>query len=295
MKDYLTIKEFSNLSGIEATTLRYWDEIGLFSPMKRDPENNYRYYSPDQMIAINFINVLSGLNIPLKTIDEAAERSPEKIVRLIEQQEKSLDMEMRKLNESYAVIHTRLELVRYGMNVLRGYHAANGLRLESDAKVKDAVFVNKDQIAVLYRDTLSYVQGPRTEFVAGEGFYEPFMQFCGMAEELRVNLSFPIGGLHESMQSFLEGPGAPDYFISIDPSGNRKRKAGYYLVGFTQGYYGEFGDLPDRMMAYVEEHGLELSGPVFSLYLLDEISMKDPSQFLVQTAVAVTKDPARRR
>ena len=94
MKNFLTVKEFSRLSGIERTTLRYWDEIGLFSPAKRDPENNYRYYSSDQIIMVNFINVLSDLNIPLKTIGEmSGKRTPESIVRLIEQREKELDME----------------------------------------------------------------------------------------------------------------------------------------------------------------------------------------------------------
>jgi len=68
MKNQLTIKEFSELSGIDASTLRYWDEIGLFSPAHRNTENNYRYYAPTQIIAINFITVLSRLNIPLKTI-----------------------------------------------------------------------------------------------------------------------------------------------------------------------------------------------------------------------------------
>ena len=45
MKDryYMTIKEFSNITGIKSQTLRYYDQIGLFSPEHRG-ENGYRYY-----------------------------------------------------------------------------------------------------------------------------------------------------------------------------------------------------------------------------------------------------------
>ncbi len=68
MKRFLTVHEFAKLSGIKKTTLRHWDEIGLFAPVVRDPNTGYRYYMTDQLAAVNFIVFLSGLNIPLKTI-----------------------------------------------------------------------------------------------------------------------------------------------------------------------------------------------------------------------------------
>ena len=88
MNGLLTIKEFSELSGVEATTLRYWDDVGLFSPIMRNPDNNYRYYSMPQLIALNFITVLSDLNISLKTIgDLDKNRDPDKFIKLIDKQE----------------------------------------------------------------------------------------------------------------------------------------------------------------------------------------------------------------
>jgi len=104
MKDFFSVKEFSRLTGIEASTLRFWDDIGLFCPAKRDPENNYRYYSPPQLIAVNFITVFSRLDVPLKDINAlSGGRTPEKIIQMIEQKERLLDMEMRRLRESYSV------------------------------------------------------------------------------------------------------------------------------------------------------------------------------------------------
>jgi len=265
MKDFLSIKEFSQLSGIETTTLRYWDEIGLFSPAMRNPQNNYRCYSPGQVIAANFITVMSSLNIPLKTIAEAEEeRDPASIMKMIEQQEKYLDKEMIRLRECYSIIHTRRELINSGMKA------------------------DESEISVVRREETEVILGPPAEFNEERTFYKPFMQFCQQSRDLRINLNFPIGGYFECMNNFLKEPGQPFCFFSLDPTGNNTWPAGEYLTGYARGYYGEFGDLPARMAAYAQENSLVYSGPVYCTYLLDEICYKDPGQYLVQVSVAVT-------
>jgi len=290
MKDFLTIKEFSKLSGIERTTLRWWDEQGIFSPAKRDPENDYRYYTPEQIIAVNFITVMSSLGLPLKTIAESeGVRNPEKIVRLIEQQEKKIDMELRRLRECYSIIHTRREMINYGMRVLEGFDILHGIRLDSTDESEKAKYVDVNKIAILNRDDTPYVLGPRNEWKEGEGFFEPFTKFCNAANDFRINLSFPIGGYHDNWDEYIKAPQCPNHFISIDPTGNRKREEGKFLIGFSQGYYGQFGDLPKRLEACIEKNSLTVSGPVYTMYLHDEISTKDPSKYLAQICVAVSK------
>ena len=271
MKELLSIKEFSKLSGIETTTLRYWDDIGLFSPIMRDPENNYRYYSSDQIIAVNFVKVFSNLNTPLKVIGEMEkERTPESILNLIIQQEKLLDLEMRNLQECYSIIHTRNELINYGLKMLEELETGNEIIIET-------------------RTQQVYMPGKRNKWVEGESFHEPFMAFCNSAHELRINLGFPIGGAHDDWQGFMERSGEPHYFFSMDPNGNTKMEAGEYMVGFCRGYYGEFGDLALRMNNYAEINGWEFIGPVFSVYLHDEVSTRDQNDYLSHVYVKVEK------
>jgi len=264
MKDFLSVKEFSKLSGIEATTLRYWDEIGLFSPIRRDPGNNYRYYSPEQVIAVNFITVLSSLNVPLKTIANLEHtRTPASIMELIDRQEYVLDMEMRRLHECYSILHTRRELIKRGMQ-------ADPSKIELRQMPERRLVVGADNV-----------------FPEGDPFYEPFMRFCNQADELRMNLSYPIGGLHKSFERFLANPGQPDKFFSVDPAGNAKKEAGTYLIGYVRGYYGQFDDLAQRLRDYAAQHALTPHGPLYAIYLHEEICLADPSQYLVQVCVAV--------
>ena len=49
------IGEFSELVGISSKTLRYYDELGLFSPETVDSETGYRYYQESQIPRLNKI------------------------------------------------------------------------------------------------------------------------------------------------------------------------------------------------------------------------------------------------
>ncbi|MCL2094654.1 MerR family transcriptional regulator [Candidatus Saccharibacteria bacterium] len=269
LKNLITINEFAKLSGVEPSTLRYWDEIGLFSPSRRDAVNNYRYYTPDQIMAVNFITVLSGLEVPLKDIDRAeAGRTPDSILELMERQDELLNLEMRRLQERQAIIHTRQKLINRGK--------------------KMAEAADRGEVAVMEMAEMRFVRGERNEYMNAEGresFHRLFAKFCKQAEAMRINLGFTVGGVHDDWWSFVKEPGQPDYFMSVDPAGNQKQEAGDYLVGLGRGYYGELEDVKERMERYAAKHGVKTKGMVYTLYLHDEICMKDKEKYLVQVAV----------
>jgi hypothetical protein len=85
----------------------------------------------------------------------------------------------------------------------------------------------------------------------------------------------------------MKSPGQPDKFFSLDPLGNCTSGSGKYLVGYTHGYYGEFGRLPQKMEAYAKEHDLICDGPVYTLYLLDEVSVIENDKYLSRLSVRV--------
>jgi DNA-binding transcriptional MerR regulator len=266
VSDTVSIQEFSQLAGIESTTLRYWDGLELFSPLSRNPENGYRHYSKAQLLALNFVTTLSSLDIPLKTIAELRdERNPEGLLELLQGLEKEMDMEMRNLRQRYSIIHARRELISMGLKV------------------------DESAVSVMHLEARDMIMWPRNEYKEGDTFLEPLSAIISQTADLHINLSFPVAGRHDNLESFLKAPGCPDNFLSIDPIGTYTRKAGNYLVGFARGYYGELGDLPERMLAYARENNISLKGPVYTMYLHEEISTKDPSQYLAKCSIAVGK------
>jgi len=264
-KPQLTIKKFSVMSGIEQSTLRYWDDIGLFSPAHRNTDNGYRYYSPEQIIQVNFIKVLSNLGIPLKTIASVKEnRSPEDTLKLMEQQGAVLDMEVNRLHEAYSTIRILCETVRQGINA-----------------------PDIDYISVQTLKAMPIALGPRNDPWKGQDFYQGYISYCQYARENQINLDNPIGGYYDSLGQFLETPSAPARFFSVVPCGEDQRPAGKYIVGYAQGNYSQLENAVQRLNTFAARQELNANGPVFVLYLLDELSVKDPADYLAQVCVAL--------
>jgi len=261
-KDILTIREFSKFTGIRESKLRHYDEVKLFRPIKRG-ENGYRYYSATQTIAVNLINVLRNANIPIKKISEVEkQKSPEAILELLQRQELELNKELLNLQQAYAIIHTYCGLIREGL-------------------LADEEAISSRRMAAMPIEL-----GPLNDFSSGY-FYDSFFNFIGRMTDRRVDPAYPAGGFYKDMDDFLNAPGQPTRYFSLAPTGRDTKEEGNYLVGYTRGDYGNLGNLPERLQSYAKEHGFALAGPVYEIYLHDEIAIDDPMRYLIQVSVPV--------
>jgi len=265
--DLLTIKEFAARTGIRETTLRHYDEIKLFQPITRGA-NGYRYYSAPQTTAINLINVLSSLGIPLKTISALQKkRTPKLMLELLHNQELELNRELFRLQQAYAVIHTYCEMIQKGM------------------------LVDELTVGNQWMDAMTIEMGPPNDFSSGY-HYDSFFNFINKVADGKMDAVYPAGGFYESVDAFLNAPGQPTRFFFLAPTGKGLKAAGEYLVGYTKGYYGKLGDLPKRMRDYAKEQGLAFAGPVYEIYFHDEISVAEPDNYLIQVSAPVKKSRA---
>ena len=267
-KGYLTIKEFAELVGMTATSLRHYDTMGAFPPAKRGDEfgNNYRFYSPTQVTTINMIRVLTEIGVHIDTIKELAQdRTPEKLLKLFRKHKDKAADKIKFLHEAYMIISTFAEMLC------------------------DAIGVTEADLTVSEMPEKSIILGDVTDYSGTIGFIREFTRFCHDVHEPKLNLSYPIGAYFENMAAFLTEPSQPTRFFSLDPKGNEKKDAGLYLIGYTRGYYGQANDLPERMASFAKKNGLVFSGPVYNIYLTDEVSVMDPVQYLLQASVSVSE------
>lgn len=261
--DMLSIKDFSRLTGIKQSTLRYYDDLGLFSPVIRGT-NGYRYYSPQQITTINSINLLHELDMPIRKVSDIQNnRSPELMFRVLSEKEEVLEAELMKLERSYNVVRTLKRMIQIG--------------LASDEAV----------IETRFYDELPIVIGPENEFGHSRYFIDDFLKFCENAKQYRIDLRLPVGGMFTDFDTFCQGPALPTNFFSVDPKGLDKRPAGKYVSAFQRGYYGETGNLVERMKTYIHEQNLRITGPVYNIFLHDELSIDDPHNYLLQATVEV--------
>ena len=261
LKDFLTISEFAEWTGIPRSALIYYDKVGLFKPAHR-AENNYRYYTYLQTITVNLINTLKSIGVPLETIGALMRnRTPEELLELLSNKERDIIREIEHLLQAKKVISVFNDHIRKG--------------LTADISC----------ISVNYLGNESYTLGPLNDYTGDETFYNAFQRYCQDLEDKGGNLHYPMGGWWSCMSDFMKNPVRPTRFFSVDPDGKTQKKAGRYLVGYNRGFYGEIDDLPERMLKHASDNNLEFIGPMYNIFILDEISVLDPNNYLLQATV----------
>ena len=260
-----SVKEFSKISGINDSTLRYWADIGLLLPAERNPKNDYRRYSLSQISEVNFITVLRDMGVSLKDIIEYKNnRDPDKLLGIIERQQKALDMQMHDLRYRYSVMHVRQELIRYGMNI------------------------DESEISVSEREDTAINIWPRNKYKEGETAFDALAALIAQTDR-HFYFSYPVGAYFDNTETFLKEPKLPNHFFALDPIGRKTWKKGEYLTAFFRGLFGDFGGLHERIVKYAKQNSLTLSGPVYVMALHDELCTGDPYNHLMQISVAVSK------
>ena len=92
----MTMKEMSELTGVSARALRYYDEIGLFHPNGRS-EAGYRLYDEKELEVLRQILYFRELDIPLRTIKEIIENPALDRKSILQTQKKMLISEKERL------------------------------------------------------------------------------------------------------------------------------------------------------------------------------------------------------
>lgn len=68
------IGDFSRIARVSARLLRFYDQIGLFTPAHADPDTGYRSYTAAQLADLNRITVLKELGFSLEQIGAILQR-----------------------------------------------------------------------------------------------------------------------------------------------------------------------------------------------------------------------------
>lgn len=80
----MTIKEFSQLCGCTAQTLRYYDSINLLKPARTDRFTGYRYYDSEQALDYVKIKTLQEALFSIEEIKELLKKDDDAIAKAID-------------------------------------------------------------------------------------------------------------------------------------------------------------------------------------------------------------------
>ena len=109
-----TIKETSKLTGLPASTLRYYESIGIIAPIKRDESSKQRVYGEDDLNTLTAISCLSATGMSIDDMraylgnrSKGASAAKEQVA-LLENQKSFLEAEADQLKIRRAYVDLKI-------------------------------------------------------------------------------------------------------------------------------------------------------------------------------------------
>ena len=91
----MNIKKASEQSGVSAPNIRFYEKEGLLTP-GRNPDNDYRDYTPENIRTLKLIRMLRMLAVPLPTIKAVLE-GEQPLQQALQTQQKALEQQAEQL------------------------------------------------------------------------------------------------------------------------------------------------------------------------------------------------------
>lgn len=268
MKDkyYMKIKEFSNLTGIKSQTLRYYDQIGLFSPEYRG-ENSYRYYTSNQLTTFYLIISLRKIGISIDEIKKYIDtRAPEQLFSLFDTQRDHILTEIKKLTRIIEIMQLYVDIANDTVK-----YKENSINIEY--KKKEPIFLSP----IVTNDPIN------------DPINDSIISFYNFATENEIDvIGYPSGAIiniqsFESDKSLL----VKHYYFKMRDEQNSYKPEGKYVVFYGRCAYGESTAFYEKLFAYLKENNLRICGDAFEEYPLNEFTTKDEKYYCVKIEVMV--------
>ncbi|MDR2860963.1 MAG: MerR family transcriptional regulator [Syntrophobacterales bacterium] len=271
-KEIFSISDFAKFARTTRDTLLHYDKIGLLSPVSRG-DNNYRYYSNGQLGIFNMIRTLRTFGMSLAEIKRLKNnRTPTLVDMILDNQIKHLDERINNL------LHTRKLLHLLKTTI----HA----QLDIDEKA----------ITVEFRPAEAIVLGELNDYSRGRDDYDAMLSFYYDCHEKYpdFDLNYPVWGMFSEERIRRRDLVWPDRFYFYNPDGYDKKLAGLYVTGYARGGYGRTYGLYARLLDYIDANGLEICGPAYEEYPLNEICVLEEKNYLLRIMIMVREKKVKK-
>lgn len=254
----LQIGEFSRICQVSVKTLHHYDRIGLLIPADVDPFTGYRYYLPEQIDRMNYIQRLKRYGFSLEEVQHLLTISDEKeLADRLRQQKEKLKREQQEtaviLNELQAHISV-FERTGDIMTYQKGYQV----------EIKNSPALNVlAKRAVMGVDEFGKYYGTLFERVAKEHVTPT-----------------GLNGARYHDEEFDQVSSDVELFIEI----REQEKADLVLescecaMTLHRGGYSTLSEAYGAIVSWIIENGYEIAGAPFELYIktqFDSFSSED--------------------
>lgn len=281
MKDkYYSIGRVSEICNIPIKTLRYYDKINVMVPNLRQENNNYRYYSHDQMVRLFIIKRLRYLGFSLEEVKNILKENDIKNIEVIvEEKRNSIKAEIDELNKKYEEVATFKNKIHVANMILENsgnYNVDNSFRLE---RQREVYVFGKTAMMQYYKNENVNL--------------EKWIDIIEAAKERNLNIQGDIlVSYHTEMfGQFINRDCEVEFSIVVENNVEdvEVKKFGDFLAANAI-HVGEYSDIIHTYISlkrWIEEKSLVVNGPVTERFMLSPVDLPNTNSHIVKIIVPV--------
>ena len=271
MEIRFTVGELAKLGGLSKQTLIFYDREGVFRPSYVEPANGYRYYSADQLEALDSILILREMGLSLREIRAHLEaRSGPETVALLREQHQAVQNKIA----DWTLI---------------------GRRLERKLESLEALAASRADGAWLVERPLEYLAAEPVE--GARGLLEvdvALKRLLRRSVQEKLPHFYQVGDMvaREDLEAgrFLRFQYA---FLPLQTArsglGILEKPAGLYARRYHVGTYETMGRDYAALLAQIREAGYEPAGPSYEFCVLDHLAAGSPEDYVTEIQIPVQK------
>ena len=273
MKRYFTVGEMASLFKLNPKTLRFYDEIDLFKPQYINPENNYRYYSIDQIDQLETIEYLKELGLSLKVIKyHLEEMNVNNVINSLNYQKQITCNKIKELKTIKYKIEKKIKQMEDAINT---DHIGEIRKLD----LEERKIVRLKERNIPYEDIGIYVR-----------------ELVKESRE-KVSLSYGMVGLFIDKENFKQGVynQYDGVFAIIDKTKYDRRllkklQKGKYLSIRFNGYHKDAPIYYEKIQNYIDENNYNILDDPFEIQIIDPTLIDKKGDMITEIQVLVEKN-----
>ncbi|MGW6192371.1 MerR family transcriptional regulator [Bacillus cereus] len=268
-----TIGEMAKMHNIAESTLRYYDEKGIFHPSIVDPQTNYRYYTIDQFSLLDTIKFLRQLNIPLKEIKKYIdERNPSYALNLLEKQQEMMLKKQREIEYALAKMQHKIHLMKKATK-----SEANQIIYKKIPKRKiTAIAVAPNTTDDMFEYYIHSLQKNMKQIDNS--------LFSG---DIGVTVS-KKALLQNEFQAYNSVFILLDY-MPFQVHTSDEIKEGIFACSYHHGSYEETDETYTKLLKHIDNEGYEVCGDAIEIALIDWSVTENPKEQVTEIQIPVVK------
>jgi len=266
----LSISDFAEFSRTTRDTLLHYDRIGLLSPVIRG-DNNYRYYSGNQLPIVNVIRTFQQLGMSLDEIMRLKDhRTPELANTVFERQIEEID---NKINE---------------------WVSARKLLLTLKKAITSVSGIDESVITVKHLPAEAIVLGEINDYSRDRTDYDTLLSFYHDIAQKYPNIdpNYPVWAMYSQNQLIERDWSNPERYYFYNPDGYDRKPAALYAIGYTRGGYKPNNELYERLEEFIIKNNYEICGNAYEEYPINEICAINDHDYLIRIMITVRKKDA---